>query len=76
VKRGLNVGVIGLGHMNMLHLMNCKHIEGVKVTVAAERSKSCSEKSDAHNVPNYVRTKNYLWLYSLSPENNLSSHFE
>jgi predicted dehydrogenase len=34
----LNVGIIGLGKMGKLHLMNCLHIDGVKVTATADFS--------------------------------------
>jgi len=36
----IKVGLIGLGHMGKLHLMICKHIEGVNVTAVADKSKS------------------------------------
>jgi predicted dehydrogenase len=34
----LNVGVLGLGKMGKLHLMNCKFIDDVKVTAVADAS--------------------------------------
>lgn len=34
----LNVGVLGLGKMGKLHLMNCKFIDGIKVTAVADAS--------------------------------------
>jgi len=34
----LNVGVLGLGKMGKLHLMNCKFIDGVRVTAVADAS--------------------------------------
>lgn len=34
----INVGVLGLGKMGKLHLMNCKFIDGVNVTAVADAS--------------------------------------
>jgi len=41
----LKVGVIGLGRMGMLHLMNCLQIDGVKVVAVADRSKKALNKA-------------------------------
>lgn len=46
----LNVGVIGLGHMGMLHLMNCRHIDGVRVVAVADKSKRALKKAEAFGV--------------------------
>ena len=35
----MKVGVIGLGHMGLLHLRNTRFIEGIKVVAAADKSK-------------------------------------
>jgi len=35
----LKVGLIGLGNMGKLHLMNCLHIDNVEVTAVADKSK-------------------------------------
>lgn len=48
----MNVGVIGLGHMGMLHLMNCRHIDGVKVTAAADTSKAALKRAESFGVKN------------------------
>lgn len=41
----LKVGVIGLGRMGMLHLMNSLHMEDVKVVAAADASKKALKKA-------------------------------
>lgn len=41
-----NVGIIGLGRMGMLHLMNCLKIDGVKVVAAADTSKKALKKAE------------------------------
>jgi predicted dehydrogenase len=48
----LNVGVIGLGHMGMLHLMDCMHIDDVKVVAAADKSKTALKRAKAFGVKN------------------------
>jgi len=48
----LEVGVVGLGHMGMLHLMNCLHIEGVKITAVADQSKKRLSKAKSIGVKN------------------------
>ena len=48
----LKVGVVGLGHMGRLHLMNCLHIEGIKITAAADRSKMALNKAKSIGVKN------------------------
>ncbi|MCW3975987.1 MAG: Gfo/Idh/MocA family oxidoreductase [Candidatus Bathyarchaeota archaeon] len=35
----INVGVIGLGHMGLLHLRNTRFIDGIKIVAAADKSK-------------------------------------
>jgi len=40
----VNVGVIGLGHMGRLHMMNCLHIDDVNVVAAAYPSKKALKK--------------------------------
>jgi len=46
----LKVGIIGLGRMGMLHLMNCLQIDGVKVVAAADRSKKLLKKAKSIGV--------------------------
>ena len=41
----LQVGVVGLGKMGMLHLLNCRHIDGISVVAAADRSKRSLKKA-------------------------------
>ena len=48
----LKVGVIGLGKMGMLHMMNCLHIDDVKVIAAADYSKNALEKAKKFGVKN------------------------
>lgn len=45
-----NVGVIGLGRMGMLHMMNCLKIDGVNVVAAADASKKALEKAKSLGV--------------------------
>jgi len=45
-----NVGVIGLGRMGMLHLLNCSQIDGVKVVAAADSSKKTLKKAESTGV--------------------------
>jgi len=45
-----NVGVIGLGEMGRLHLMNCLHIDGIKVVAAADASKRSLNKAKSLGV--------------------------
>jgi len=46
----IRVGVIGLGRMGMLHLMNCQKIEGVEVVAAADASKKALAKAKSLGV--------------------------
>ena len=46
----LKVGVIGLGHMGRLHMMNCLHIDDVKVVAAADSSKRALKKAQSIGV--------------------------
>ena len=48
----LNVGVIGLGHMGRLHMMNCLHVDDVKIVAAADSSKRALEKAELVGVKN------------------------
>lgn len=42
----IKVGMIGLGKMGRLHMMNCLRIDGVKVVAAADRSKKALNKAE------------------------------
>ncbi len=46
------MGIIGLGHMGRLHLMNCLHVDDVKVVAAADSSKRALEKAKLVGVKN------------------------
>lgn len=46
----INVGIIGLGRMGMLHLMNSLKIEGVDVIAAADTSKKALNKAKSLGV--------------------------
>ncbi|MCK4478512.1 Gfo/Idh/MocA family oxidoreductase [Candidatus Bathyarchaeota archaeon] len=48
----LNVGIIGLGHMGRLHMMNCLHVDGIKVVAAADSSKRALKKAKLVGVKN------------------------
>jgi predicted dehydrogenase len=46
----LKVGVIGLGNMGWLHLLNCFHIDDIKVIAAADQSKSALKRAESIGV--------------------------
>jgi predicted dehydrogenase len=46
----INVGMIGLGRIGMLHLMNCLQIDDVKVVAAADSSKRALKKAKSAGV--------------------------
>ena len=48
----VRVGFIGLGQMGRMHLVNCLHIDGVKVVAAADPSKKALSKARAFGVTN------------------------
>lgn len=48
----MNVGFIGLGQMGIMHLVNCRHIEGVKIAGAADPSKKAHRKARAYGLGN------------------------
>lgn len=51
----IKVGIIGLGRMGMLHMMNCLKIEGVKVVAVADSSKKALNKAKAAGVDRLYR---------------------
>ena len=61
----LNVGIIGLGHMGRLHMMNCLHVDGVKIVSAADSSKRTLKKAKLVGVKNLYM--NYHDLLNGSP---------
>lgn len=50
LEKMLNVGVIGLGNMGRLHMMNCLHVDNVKVVAAADSSKKALNKAKSIGV--------------------------
>jgi predicted dehydrogenase len=60
----LKVGLIGLGHIGMLHLRNCKHIDDVKVVAVADNSKSALKKAENNGVENTFDDYHDLFLNS------------
>jgi len=48
----IKIGIIGLGKMGMLHLMNSLRFDNVKVIAAADASKSCLHKAGKLGVVN------------------------
>ena len=52
LKRMLNVGIIGLGHMGRLHMMNSLHVDNVKIVAAADSSKRALKKAELFGVKN------------------------
>jgi predicted dehydrogenase len=48
----INVGVIGLGNMGYLHLMNCLHIDDVNVVAVSDKSKRALKKAENAGVQN------------------------
>jgi len=44
------VGIIGLGHIGMLHMRNCKYIDNVKVVAVADNSKRPLKKAENDGV--------------------------
>jgi len=77
----LNVGVIGLGHMGRLHMMNCLHIDDVKVVAVADSSKKALNKAKSIGVRNLYTDYRDLLNDSLSIDTVVISlpnflHFE
>jgi len=60
----VNVGVVGLGRMGMLHLMNCLKIDDVKVVAVADSSKKALKRAKALGVPNLYEDYHDLYRYS------------
>ena len=46
----LKVGIIGLGHVGMLHMKNCMHIDDVEVVAVADDSKKALKKAKSFGV--------------------------
>jgi len=46
----INVGIIGLGHIGMLHMRNCLHIDDVQVVAVADTSRRALKKAESYGV--------------------------
>ena len=46
----IRVGIIGLGRMGMLHMMNCLQMGGVEVVATADSSKKALKKAKSAGV--------------------------
>lgn len=51
----INVGIIGLGHMGLLHMMNSFHIDNVNVVAVADKSKLALKKAKSYGVNNLYK---------------------
>lgn len=51
----INVGVLGLGKMGKLHLMNCKFIDGIKVTSVADASEKNLKWAKSRGIENQYK---------------------
>jgi predicted dehydrogenase len=49
----IRVGVIGLGHMGQLHLMNALRADGIDVVAAADKSERNRKSAEKHHVKTY-----------------------
>lgn len=59
--KNIDVGIIGLGHMGLLHFMNCLHIDGIKIIAAADASKNSLKKAEKLGVKKlYTNYKDML----------------
>jgi len=48
----VNVGIIGLGRIGRLHMMNCLRIDGIKIIAAVDQSKKALNKAKSLGVTN------------------------
>jgi myo-inositol 2-dehydrogenase/D-chiro-inositol 1-dehydrogenase len=60
----IKVGIIGLGRMGMLHLVNCSHMDGVKVIAAVDSSKKGLRKAESLGVKNLYKDYHDLLRHS------------
>jgi len=51
----INVGVVGLGHMGLLHMANCLHIDDVEVVAVADSSTNALKRVEPFGVKNLHR---------------------
>jgi len=61
----VNVGIIGLGRMGRLHMMNCLHIDDIKIIAAADQSKKNLHRAKSAGVKNLYSDYNDLLNDSL-----------
>lgn len=59
------VGVIGLGHMGRLHMMNCMHLDDVEVVAAADSSKRALKRAESFGVKNLYEDYHNMFEKSL-----------
>lgn len=60
----IRVGIIGLGRMGMLHLMNCLKIDDVKVVAAADFSKKALSRAKSLGITNVYENFHDLYHHS------------
>jgi len=60
VKHLTRIAILGLGKMGLLHLRNCRHMDGVKVDAAADTSEALLKRAGAEGVPALYRDYNDL----------------
>ncbi len=48
----VRMGFIGLGQMGIMHLVNCRHVDGVEIVGAADPSKGAHRKAKIYGVTN------------------------
>jgi len=60
----IKVGVIGLGRMGMLHLMNCLKIDDVEVVAVADSSKKALKKAEALGIKKVYTDYHDLFSHS------------
>ena len=56
----IKVGIIGLGHMGLLHLRNTRFIEGIQVVAAADKSKKGLIEAKRYGIRNLFKDYNDL----------------
>jgi len=61
----LNVGIVGLGHVGMLHLKNCLLIREVKVSAVADNSKRALKRAESMGIKRLYNDYQNLFRDSL-----------
>ena len=77
----LKVGIIGLGHVGMLHMKNSMHIDDVKVVAVADNSKRALKKAESVGVEYLYNDYHDLFADSIGLDSVIISlpnflHFE